>query len=126
MKIDEKNSVTFSRIGSRATFGLVLLELAKKNKNIIAISADTSTSAGLDRLKKQLPDNFLDVGICEQNLIGIATGLSSEGFEVFTTEHSSRWDRDDIDYIKNNNPILQPSSFVASITSFINLIFRTD
>lgn len=85
MKIDEKNSVTFSRIGSRATFGLVLLELAKKNKNIIAISADTSTSAGLDRLKKQLPDNFIDVGICEQNLIGIATGLSSEGFEVFTT-----------------------------------------
>ena len=84
MKIDEKNSVTFSRIGSRATFGLVLLELAKKNKNIIAISADTSTSAGLDRLKKQLPDNFLDVGISEQNLIGVATGLASEGFDVFT------------------------------------------
>jgi len=53
MKIDEKNLVTYSRIGSRATFGLVILELTKKNKNIIAISADTSTSAGLDRLKKQ-------------------------------------------------------------------------
>tara|TARA_Y100000590_G_C15652276_1_gene989264 strand:- start:487 stop:1449 length:963 start_codon:yes stop_codon:yes gene_type:complete len=85
MKIEEKNFKTYSMIGSRATFGLVVLELAKKNKNIIAISADTSTSAGLDRLKKQLPNNFLDVGISEQNLIGIATGLSSEGFDVFTT-----------------------------------------
>ena len=85
MEIDEKNSVTFSRIGSRATFGLVLLELAKKNKNIIAISADTSTSAGLDRLKKQLPDNFLDVGISEQNLIGVSAGLAKEGYKVFVT-----------------------------------------
>ena len=85
MKIEEKNFKTYSMIGSRATFGLIILELAKKNKNIIAISADTSTSAGLDRLKKQLPDNFLDVGISEQNLIGVATGLSSEGFDVFTT-----------------------------------------
>jgi len=85
MKIDEKNLVTYSRIGSRATFGLVILELTKKNKNIIAISADTSTSAGLDRLKKQFPNNFLDVGISEQNLIGVAAGLASEGFDVFTT-----------------------------------------
>ena len=58
MKIEEKNFKTYSMIGSRATFGLIILELAKKNKNIIAISADTSTSAGLDRLKKQLPNNF--------------------------------------------------------------------
>ena len=36
------------------------------------------------------------------------------GFEVFTTEHSSRWDRDDIDHIINNNPILQPSSLVQN------------
>ena len=88
MKIEEKNFKTYSMIGSRATFGLVVLELAKKNKNIIAISADTSTSAGLDRLKKQLPNNFLDVGISEQNLIGIATGLSSEGSDVFTMNNS--------------------------------------
>jgi len=84
MKIEEKNFKTYSMIGSRATFGLIILELAKKNKNIIAITADTSTSAGLDRLKKQFPDNFLDVGISEQNLIGVATGLASEGFDVFT------------------------------------------
>ena len=57
MNIEEKNFITYSRIGSRATYGLVILELVRNNKNIIVIPADTSTSAGLDRLKKQFPEN---------------------------------------------------------------------
>ena len=48
-------------------------------------SGDVSTSAGLDRFKKQYPSKYLDVGIAEQNLLGIAAGLSSEGFNVLTT-----------------------------------------
>jgi len=82
MVIDEKNSKVWSMIGSRATFGLTMLELAKEN--IMVLTADTSTSAGLDRFKKTFPEKFLDVGVAEQNLIGIATGLSSEGINVFT------------------------------------------
>ena len=35
-----------------------------------------STSAGLDRFRKQVPDKFIELGISEQNLIGIASGLS--------------------------------------------------
>ena len=46
MVIDEKNSKVWSMIGSRATFGLTMLELAKEN--IMVLTADTSTSAGLD------------------------------------------------------------------------------
>ena len=83
MKIDEKNSKMWSMIGSRATFGLTMLELGKEN-DLMVLTADTSTSAGLDRFKKTYPEKFLDVGIAEQNLIGIAAGLSSEGIEVFT------------------------------------------
>jgi len=83
MIIDEKNSKMWSMIGSRATFGLTMLELGKEN-DLMVLTADTSTSAGLDRFKKTYPEKFLDVGIAEQNLIGIAAGLSSEGIEVFT------------------------------------------
>ena len=83
MIIDEKNSKMWSMIGSRAAFGLTMLELGKKN-NLMVLTADTSTSAGLDRFKKTFPEKFLDVGIAEQNLIGIATGLASEGVNVFT------------------------------------------
>ena len=83
MIIDEKSSRLWSLIGSRATFGLTILELGKKN-NLMVLTADTSTSAGLDRFKKTFPEKFLDVGVAEQNLIGIAAGLASEGTNVFT------------------------------------------
>jgi transketolase len=85
MKIEEKDIKIWSVIGSRATFGIAALEIAKKNKNLITITCDVSTSAGLDRYRKMLPDQYLDVGIAEQNMIGVAAGLASENFDVITT-----------------------------------------
>ena len=85
MKIEEKNIKIWSVIGSRATFGIAALEIAKKNENLITITCDVSTSAGLDRYRKMLPDQYLDVGIAEQNMIGVAAGLASENFDVITT-----------------------------------------
>jgi transketolase len=84
MKISEKNIKTWSRIGSRATFGMTALELGKTIEDLMVLTADTSTSAGLDRFKRQFPGKFLDVGIAEQNMIGIAAGLASEGQTVIT------------------------------------------
>ena len=49
------------------------------------LTCDVSTSAGLDRFRKQFPENYIDLGIAEQNLIGVATGLASEKFKVITT-----------------------------------------
>ena len=78
----EKNKIKiFSQIGMRATFGMACLELIKEYPNLIVCTADVSTSAGLDRFKKNFKNNYVDVGIAEQNLIGVATGLSDNGFE---------------------------------------------
>lgn len=85
MKINDKDIKMWSVIGSRATFGIAALEIAKKNKNLITLTCDVSTSAGLDRYRKTLPDQYLDLGIAEQNLIGVAAGLASENFDVITT-----------------------------------------
>ena len=84
----EKNIKLWSSLGMRATFGLVALELVKKNSNLIITTSDVSTSAGLDRFKSQFPNNYIDVGIAEQNLIGISAGLSSEGYDVISTTFS--------------------------------------
>jgi transketolase len=81
----ENNIKIWSTLGMRATFGMIALELIKKNSNLIITTADVSTSAGLDRFKNKYPENYLDVGIAEQNLIGISAGLSSEGFKVIST-----------------------------------------
>ncbi len=75
----------WSTIGSRATFGIAALELAKKIENLMVLTCDVSTSAGLDRYRKTLPEKYLDLGIAEQNMIGVAAGLSSEGYNVVTT-----------------------------------------
>ena len=88
MKIDNKNSKMWSQIGPRATFGLACLNLSDKEDNLMILTSDVSTSAGLDRYKKKFPEKYLDVGISEQNLIGVAAGLSSEGFKVVTTTFS--------------------------------------
>ena len=85
MKLKESQLKTWSRIGSRATFGMVALELGRTIDNLMILTSDVSTSAGLDRFKKTYPDKYLDVGIAEQNLMCVAAGLSSEGNQVITT-----------------------------------------
>ena len=85
MEINDRNIKMWSTIGSRATFGIAALELAKKIENLMVLTCDVSTSAGLDRYRKTLPDKYLDLGIAEQNMIGVAAGLSSEGYNVITT-----------------------------------------
>ena len=81
----ENNIKLWSSLGMRATFGLIAMELAKKNPDLMITTSDVSTSAGLDRYKNKYPEKFIDVGIAEQNLIGISAGLSSEGFKVIST-----------------------------------------
>ncbi len=75
----------FSTIGPRATLGLSALEIAKNDKDLVVLTCDVSTSAGLDRFRKTFPDKYFDLGIAEQNMIGVATGLASENYKVLTT-----------------------------------------
>jgi len=83
--VNERNIKIWSTIGTRATFGMATLELAKQIDNIMVLTCDVSTSAGLDRFRKTYPDKYVDLGIAEQNMIGVATGLASEGYNVITT-----------------------------------------
>ena len=71
---------TFSRLGQRATFGQALFAAAPSFPNLYALSADLGNSSGLDRFKQRFPDQYLNVGIAEQNMIGFASGLSTLGF----------------------------------------------
>lgn len=79
----------WSRLGSRAIFGQAVHYLAgRTKKDLMVLSADLGRSSGLARFKSDFPDKFVNVGISEQNLIGVAAGLAKEGAVVFATSFS--------------------------------------
>lgn len=67
------------RIATRQSYGEALKELGEKNENIVVLDADLSSATKTNIFAKQFPDRFIDVGIAEQNLMGIAAGLATYG-----------------------------------------------
>ena len=62
---------------TRESYGEKLAELGEMNKNIVVLDADLSSATKTNIFAKKFPDRFFDVGISEQNLMGIAAGLST-------------------------------------------------
>jgi transketolase len=90
MAINKVTAQAYSKLGqSGAIFGMSLLDEIKIHPDIFVLSSDMSRIAGLDRFKTWYPDNFFNVGIAEQNLIGIASGLASEGKTVIVTTQAA-------------------------------------
>jgi transketolase len=80
---------TLSILGQRGAFGYALTELAKENEDIIALTADLRTTSGLDRFYNEYPERIINVGIAEQNMIGIAAGMATMNFTPFATTFSN-------------------------------------
>jgi len=67
----------------RSAYGNALLDLAKKNKNVVALTADVAGSVKTDGVKNELPDQHIECGIAEQNMVSVSGGLSLNGFVPF-------------------------------------------
>ena len=80
-----KNNRVFSLLGQRGTFGTVLKELAAENDKIIALSADLTRTSGLEQFAAAFPDRMYNVGIAEENAVGMAAGLADQGYIPFVT-----------------------------------------
>ncbi len=64
---------------TRDAYGKALVELGKENPQVLVLDADLSKSTRTDTFGKAFPDRFIDIGIQESNLVGIASGLASCG-----------------------------------------------
>lgn len=83
--INPANARGWARLGSRGVFGLTLAEIASNDQNLLAMTADLSGTSGLERFRAEYPDRFINAGIAEQNMLGMAAGLAKEGYTVFCT-----------------------------------------
>src|SRR6187200_2270384 len=69
---------------TRSGFGAGLLELGRKNPNVVALCADLTGSLKMDAFEKEFPERFFQIGIAEANMMGIAAGLTIGGKIPFT------------------------------------------
>ena len=97
------------KIATRQSYGEELAKLGEENENIVVLDADLSTATKTELFAEKFPDRFIDVGIAEQNLMGISAGLSTFGkipyastFAVFAAGRAYEQIRNSIAYPKLN------------------------
>ncbi len=83
------------KIATRQSFGETLVNLGKMNESIVVLDADLSAATKTNLFAKEFPDRFFNMGIAEQDMIGVASGLASCGkiafaatFAMFATGRS--------------------------------------
>src|SRR6201991_1525367 len=70
---------------TRSGFGDGIVEAARKNSNVVALTADLAGSMKLNQFIEEFPERYVQVGIAEANMIGIASGLTIGGHIPYTT-----------------------------------------
>ncbi len=73
------------KIATRQSYGEALAELGKENEKIVVLDADLSKTTKTCIFAETFPDRFFDVGIAEQNLMGVAAGLANSEFTAFAS-----------------------------------------
>ena len=69
----------------RVSYGEALVEQGAKNDKIVVFDADLANATQTAMFKKAYPDRFFDMGIAEQNMMGVAAGFAHEGFIPFVS-----------------------------------------
>ncbi len=83
-------------------FSATLIELGQKSKNILAVTSDSRGSGKLGPFAEKLPDQIVEVGIAEQNLVGVSAGLASADKSVFAVSPACFLATRSLEQIKND------------------------
>ena len=79
----------WSMLGSCGAFGQAALELPEVDDRVVVLTSDLCVFSGLERFKGKFPDRLYNVGIAEQNMVGVAAGFAREGFIPFATTYAA-------------------------------------
>ena len=89
IEITKKNIRVWSMLGMRRILGPAIKDLVEQDRRILFATADTGRYYAYDDLLRTYPENVVDVGIAEQNLIGASAGLQNEGFNVYAVTYAT-------------------------------------
>ncbi|NBH13909.1 transketolase [Lachnospiraceae bacterium] len=89
LEISRKNARIWSMLGMRRVVGIMLEELAGSDEHFIFATADLGRYLGAADFEDKYPGQMIDVGIAEQNLIGVSAGMQQEGFHVFAGTYAT-------------------------------------
>ena len=89
IEYNKRNIRTWSLLGPSGAHGTAAMELAETNPNVVMLTADLCFFSGLERFKAAHADKLYNLGIAEQNMIGVAAGLAKEGFIPFANTYAS-------------------------------------
>lgn len=95
------------KIASRDGYGKGLIKLGMKNKNVVALCCDLTDSTKVDGFKKKYPERFIEVGVAEQNMAGLAAGLAMVGKIPYISSYATfspgrNWDQLRVSVCINN------------------------
>lgn len=123
----ESKTIRFlARMGARGVLGQAVYDYITDGNDLFAVSADLAHASGFDRLIRDYPDKVVDVGIAEQNLIGVSAGLSRTGiptiatsWAMFTSARVADQVRNFMGYMQSNVKLIgMDSGFVQSRFSY--------
>ena len=91
-------------------YGRGLVEAGKKNIQVVAASSDVAGSTGTDMFAKEFPDRFVEVGVAEQNLVTVGSGLAAMGKKPFVAAYGAfspgrNWEQIRTTICLNNRPV---------------------
>jgi len=91
-------------------FGEILCQLARENKNLVAITAAMQSGTGLEKFSREFPHRFYDIGIAEQHAVTFAAGLALEGMRpvvaIYSTFLQRAYDQIQQDVCLQNLPVI--------------------
>lgn len=82
-----RQKVTYEMKPTRFGYSEALLALGQEDERVVVLDADLAKSTTTERFKERFPERFYDVGIAEQNMLGISAGLSLAGFIPFVSTY---------------------------------------
>lgn len=102
LEVNKRSIRMWSMLGPSGAFGAALESLLDDGRDVSALTADLRFYSGLDRVAGRYPGRVYNVGIAEQNMVGIAAGMAKEGATVFASTYAAFGTTRSLDQVRVN------------------------